>query len=684
MSINTSSDDEQDIERTKQQIRALVAEIAQLSKSEMAAEEFYPAFLQRIVSALVAVGGAIWTLGEGKKLQLAYQINISETLQNTESEEAQQHLRLLTAAMQRPEGLLAPPLSAHGDSGHGANPTRYLLVLGPLVADGQVEGIVEVFQRADSQAAAQRGYLRFLMQMCELAGDWLKSKKLKQFSDRQSLWVQADQFSRMVHESLNLRETAYSLANEGRRLIGCDRVSVAISKGRKCKIEAVSNQDAFDSRSNLISLLGELATKVAKTGEPLWYDGQTEDLPPQIEDTLHKYVDESHAKNIIVLPIKKLKTDQVRRDEELTERINAEESIGAIIVEQIESDLPRSLMQPRIELVHEHGARAIANSISHERVFMLPVWRAIGEMAWVLKARTLPKTLAITALIATVLLVLIFVPWRFDMEAPGMLLPENKRNVFVDEPGVVKEVLVEHGSNVKAGDVLLKLESVQLEQEIADNVREMAVALKTAQTLESQRNSPGERSSSDRAMMERELEQSRAKLTGLREQYRILMERQSHLEIKAPIDGEVQTWDVKNLLSERPVEKGRALLELANDQGGWILELYMSESRAGHMLASAVDPESGGYKKDVDVSFVLAADPNSTLQGRLLDVSRRADVHEEHGQIVKVRVQILNPEKLQNPRPGTTLIADVHCGYRPIGYVWFHEAFEWLNRNLFF
>lgn len=684
MSINTSSDDEQDIERTKQQIRALVAEIAQLSKSEMAAEEFYPAFLQRIVSALVAVGGAIWTLGEGKKLQLAYQINISETLQNTESEEAQQHLRLLTAAMQRPEGLLAPPLSAHGDSGHGANPTRYLLVLGPLVADGQVEGIVEVFQRADSQAAAQRGYLRFLMQMCELAGDWLKSKKLKQFSDRQSLWVQADQFSRMVHESLNLRETAYSLANEGRRLIGCDRVSVAISKGRKCKIEAVSNQDAFDSRSNLISLLGELATKVAKTGEPLWYDGQTEDLPPQIEDTLHKYVDESHAKNIIVLPIKKLKTDQIRRDEELTERINAEESIGAIIVEQIESDLPRSLMQPRIELVHEHGARAIANSISHERVFMLPVWRAIGEMAWVLKARTLPKTLAITTLIATVLLAMFLVPWRFDMEAPGMLLPENKRNVFVDEPGIVKEVLVEHGSNVKAGDVLLKLESVQLEQEIADNVREMSVALKTAQTLESQRNSPGERNSSDRAMMERELEQARAKLIGLREQYRLLMERQAHLEIKAPIDGEIQTWDVKNLLSERPVEKGRALLEIANDQGGWILELYMSESRAGHMLASAVDPKSGGYKKDVDVSFVLAADPNSTLQGRLLDVSRRADVHEEHGQIVKVRVQILNPEKLQNPRPGTTLIADVHCGYRPIGYVWFHEAFEWLNRNLLF
>ena len=52
----------------------------------------------------------------------------------------------------------------------GGNPTGYLLVLAPLVGDGVVEGVIEVFQRPDSQPATQRGYLRFLIQMCELAG----------------------------------------------------------------------------------------------------------------------------------------------------------------------------------------------------------------------------------------------------------------------------------------------------------------------------------------------------------------------------------------------------------------------------------------------------------------------------------------------------------------------------------
>ncbi len=69
--------------------------------------------------------------------------------------------------------------------------------------------------------------------------------------------------------------TAYTIANEGRRLIDCDRVSVAIKQGRKCFIEAVSGQDLFDKRSNTVTLLGELATAVVATGEPVWYTGDT-------------------------------------------------------------------------------------------------------------------------------------------------------------------------------------------------------------------------------------------------------------------------------------------------------------------------------------------------------------------------------------------------------------------------
>ena len=50
-----------------------------------------------------------------------------------------------------------------------------------------------------------------------------------------------------------MRETAYTIVNEGRRLIGCDRVSVAIKRGRTCKVEAISGQDTIESRSNVVT-----------------------------------------------------------------------------------------------------------------------------------------------------------------------------------------------------------------------------------------------------------------------------------------------------------------------------------------------------------------------------------------------------------------------------------------------
>ena len=73
----------------------------------------------------------------------------------------------------------------------------------------------------------------------------MKGRRLRHLADKQTLWEQLETFTRTAHEKLDVRETAYTIANEGRRLIGCDRVSVAIKHGGKCRIEAVSGQDTF-------------------------------------------------------------------------------------------------------------------------------------------------------------------------------------------------------------------------------------------------------------------------------------------------------------------------------------------------------------------------------------------------------------------------------------------------------
>jgi hypothetical protein len=167
------------IRETKRQIRTLVAEIAQISQSDVTVEEFHGQFLPRVVSALGAVGGAVWTLNPEGRLALQYQVNIEETKLRDSEERQAQHGRLLYRVFSGGEALLVPPYSGPGDldQTHGeapaANPTAFLLLLGLLKTETENVGVVEIFQRPDCSPTTQKGNLRFLMQMCELANDFL-------------------------------------------------------------------------------------------------------------------------------------------------------------------------------------------------------------------------------------------------------------------------------------------------------------------------------------------------------------------------------------------------------------------------------------------------------------------------------------------------------------------------------
>ena len=97
MSTEQQPVDPNAVEETKQQIRGLVNEIAQLSRQEIDPAVFYGEFLGRIISALAAVGGAVWIRGESSTgLELKYQINLKECFPEDDSGESHaRHARLL-------------------------------------------------------------------------------------------------------------------------------------------------------------------------------------------------------------------------------------------------------------------------------------------------------------------------------------------------------------------------------------------------------------------------------------------------------------------------------------------------------------------------------------------------------------------------------------------------------------
>ncbi|MCA9183969.1 MAG: GAF domain-containing protein, partial [Planctomycetales bacterium] len=637
--------DPQAVEETKQQIRGLVAEITQLSRQNLDPTVFYGEFLQRVITALAAVGGAVWLRSGNAGLELMYQINLRQSLPGDDGEDQMRHARLLHTVVTQNQELLVPPYSGAAGETEAGNPTAYLLVLAPLCDDQKPVGVVEIFQRPTSGPASQRGYLRFLTEMCTLVGDYLKGRRLRQLNDWQTLFMEAERFSRMVHETLDPRETAYTIANEGRRLIGVDRVSVAIRRGRNGKIEAISGQDTMDTRANTVTLLGKLATAVMRSGETLWYTGSSHDLPPQIETAVHAYVDESHSKSVAVLPLREpsSKKQAAGNEDSPRDELQEGEVIGALVIEQIEDSRPPEEFAQSVELVADHSARALANALEHHSLFLMPIWRAIGKAQWMIQARTLPKTIAISAAVLAAILAMIFVPWRFEMKSPGYLQPIDRREVFVRaDGGVVTQVHVKHAQHVDAGAPLVDMYSRDLDLEIQPILTEIDTTREELRQLEESRTR-ARRDPTQQAEYHRlsaRLLPLKAKLQGLGEQLEQYNKKREALHVTSPITGVVEDYDVDKKLEQRPVTRGQILMTIANPDGEWELILHMPEDRMGHIAQWIESEAARGNTEPLKVRFVVATNPGEDLTGTVREIRATAEMDEEHGHGVRIVVDV--------------------------------------------
>ncbi|MDO4628660.1 MAG: HlyD family efflux transporter periplasmic adaptor subunit [Planctomycetia bacterium] len=670
------------VERTKQHIKELVGEITQLSQSDMPAEEFYAQFLQRVVAAVAGVGGVVWKVGETGGLALQCQVNLRESgLTEVEKEKMTEHSRLLYKALKHPEGITTPPYtSSEEEAGVTGNPTGCILLLQPLITEVETVGLVEIFQRAEVTANTLGGYQRFLRQMSELAVEFLRTGQLRNLADRQLLWNRVEEFVKTIHESLDPYQTAYTIANEGRRLIECDRVSIAIRRGNRCRVEAVSGQDLFDKRSNAIRLLNRLATAVVSVEEPLWYSGDTSNLAPQVEKIVDEYVDESHSKAVVVIPLIEPLREEDKED--YKKRMdNKKKPIGALIVEQIENSALQSTLRQRVELVEKHACVALNNSLEHNNLFLMPVWRAIGRWSWVMKARTLPKTILVLIILLTLLVGLFVFPYKFEVEAEGQLIPVDKAEIFAQMDGDISDVNVVHGQVVQPGTQLVTLRNVEFEEKVTKLKGEMV-------RTNSQRASKTAllRQAADKMEQSRlagEINELNVALEYYAREMALLQRQQQNLVVKSQIGGIVVTFDVKEKLENRPVQRGQVLMEVANPNGEWEIELYMPEKRIGLIREAQKDLAEQFPDGDLRVTFILASQPDEKLTGKIVEIHKTAEVREEKGNTVLVRVAF-DKAQVPNPNMGASVTGKIYCGERSIGYVWFYDLIAFIQQKIIF
>jgi hypothetical protein len=688
-------------------------EASKLSGSNLAPTDFYEQFLSRALNAIDAPAGVVWLRTPQGFLQIACQVNLDAIGLDNKRGGRPCHNEILRQVFQsqpirplmiEPQGRLTG-VNAEPGAVPAANLTDYYALFAPIIqSDKAPLGLLEIFHEPALEARTYQTFLQYTVQMAGYASQYHAFAGNRQSSGMEKVFTQVESFAKLIHGSLNPTEVAYHVANEGRRLIECDRLCVGVRHGKGVTVEAVSGADVVEKASTHVRRMRELFDAVLDYGDKLVYKGtKDEGLPPKLSNALDAYLNESQPKLLVVQPI---------RDER--EKDNNKLARSVLLLESFNPPEQIEPVMAKLEVVSKHAAPALYNAWDVKRIPFRFIWSPISKLQELLggKAR-LYTGLALAALVL-ITVAMILVPHPLKMEAKGEFLPKNTVYVFPVAEGQVKKILGKPGDRVKEGATLIELHSPELQNKLvtADSERSgaiSAVALFTDylankdRTIEEQITMRTNLAKNDGIVKAKtryleDLRKSNNAFPDNSGNFRALAPRP---DVGIPGDWQLLSSDNRNELLNRVVRGNEPLVRLGAVDGPWRVELKIPQRNIGH-IARALSTE-GLHKKDasgkkyLDVDVLLTSRPDTKFPGRLYDedLSKEAvpnrDDHNESEPIVNAPVRV-NLEEFgpagQIPQDLKVAGVEVHtrirCGDHALGYSLFHGVWEWFYEKVIF
>jgi hypothetical protein len=543
--------------------------------------------------------------------------------------------------------------------------------------------------------------------MAELVSRYQRNQIMGQLTGQQQVWTQLETFARQVHSSLHPTEVAYHVANEGRRLIECDRVSVAIRQyGSKAKIEAVSGADVVETRSNLIRLMRGLCEQVIKWGEKLVFSGTRDDsLPPKVLSALDAYLAESNSKLLVVQPL---------RDERESGRRPPR---SAILMECFEPPAEPQQLIARLDVVARHATPALYNAVEHRRIPGRLLWQPIAKLQEGVGGKAKAITALVIGLLSFLGAALVLVPYELKMDSNGKLVPQARRVVYAPTAGEVIEFKVEPSDVVGENANLALLYSSELAQKLHTMQAAIDGALQEAEAAEKSANRIGsgipeaERANySFKAQTQRSIAEFRQRelelfimhnnaVGGDRNRYGYYFLRAPAFTPEEKARGIRPMWTVLNgnfrdEWLHRTARPSDPILKLGAKEGPWEIEARIPQKHISQVLRAY---ERLGDDEPLDVDFLLRSDPTRTYRGKLYwdrisseAVPNRDEKDESEPEVIAY-IRIDDPGIDQNYRlsrealtSGTEVHAKVRCGKHPLGYSLFYGVWEFLYEKVVF
>ncbi len=541
----------------------------------------------------------------------------------------------------------------------------------PMTVSGKTVAVLETSHPIEP-ASSKVITAQFLTALAEVAADFLSQLELQQLRLARGNWQQWDQYVQRLWQSLDLPTVCSVLVNDGRLLVDCDRVSVLVRRGKGYSLKSITGVDRIEPRSTATQSIEMMSQLAAPLRHPVWSHSpstdQTELRPVELEvrDHLSQHLRDAGASCAGLIPV-------------IARPINGELSAptAVIMFEQFRPLTDMETWQTRAEALVSRSQPVLLSAIEREEIPWIGLWqrtrswpRQIGK----------PSTLLALALLSGLIAALTLIPAKFTVSGPATLWPAQRREVFASTSGLIDQILVAHGETVVANQPLIVLRDPELEAETPRILGEIATVNERLKGVQAARLTGG--NTPDATSRARQLtvdeEELKERLRTLEQQHQQLKERQAALTLRSPIAGQILTWDVVQQLSARPVERGQSLLAIGETSGPWIVEIQLPDKEIGHMIQAQKT-----LKPDLDVEFLLPAEPEKIYHGHIERRSLIVEADDDARSQVRV-VAAIDPDQLDQPRPGATALPRIHCGSRSVGYVWLRDLIDAIRTRLLF
>ncbi len=596
------------------------------------------AFLRKLLAAQCQLGlaeaGAVLRVGqEGRPEVLA--VYPEPTPGTPAPVWLAQAAEAMPSVVQNAQTILLPVHST--EEMYGQNARQHIVIL-PLRGSGQVRGISAfLLNHSDASLLEQcRERLELTVTLLSLYEMRLSLQRRQGDLD---VFAAAMSVSAAINEHQKFKPAAIALCNEIANRWKAERVSLGIQRGSYVKLQAMSQTEQFNRKMQLVqdieSAMEECMDQQVEIIHP---------APPEVPYIARAAarLSEKHGPTVICsMPL--------RRGDEL---------IGVLTVER-PVDRPLNMRDAEgLRLTCNLCAALIGNLHDTDRWIgaKMAISAKKAGAALVGPRHTWAKLTAIG--VSALIIFLIFAKGTYRVDAPFIIEAQEGRVIAAPFDGYIKQVNVEPGDTVAAGQsVLASMETAELRLRRASLVAEHLRYLKEADLARRENKT-----------VEVQIAQHQA--DGVKAQIDEIDYWLSQSSIVSAVSGVVVEGDLKRRVGQA-VTKGDAMFEIAQ------LDNLRARLEVPEDMIADVKEGQSGY-------LATAAEPGKYYRFEVDRIEPMAQVKEQKN-IFSVRVKLLKPPAdSRNLLPGTAGMAKIDAGEASYAWIWTRQAVNWLRMKLWF